>query len=238
MTKISCIIPAWNAEKFIARSVASVLDQTRPVDEVIVVDDGSTDATAQIVEAIEGVTLLRQENAGVAAARNHGIKKATGNIICFNDADDLWMQKKLETQMKAIEKDSKLCAVFGMSEHRLVAGSQAESMNLALPVGLVSGRLIPNMLAKKEVFKEVGLFDEMKSTTTEQEWLLKLRESGLKEYTPAELTFIRQVHGDNMTLRLAHEKRDDYRLMMQKIMKERRAKGVKPQASWQHRNDD
>lgn len=235
MTSISCIIPAWNAEKFLAEAVASVQSQSHPVDEIIVVDDGSTDRTAEVAAALPGVTLIRQENAGVGVARNTGIAAARGALLSFNDADDLWTPNKIALQLAAFDADQALDLCFGMVEHRDVRAETPDMRQLKLPEGDVPGRLIPNMLVKAGVFDTVGLFDTARTTTVEQEWLLQVREAGLKEVTLPQLTLVRRVHGENMTLRLAHEKRQDYKIMMEKIFRGRRAAGKGPAAShtWQ-----
>jgi glycosyltransferase involved in cell wall biosynthesis len=96
---ISVIIPAYNAAATIETAVRSALDQTYPAAEVIVVDDGSTDATAELVSRNHpGVRLLRQENRGCGQARNTGARAATGEWLAFLDADDAWLPQKLERQ--------------------------------------------------------------------------------------------------------------------------------------------
>jgi glycosyltransferase involved in cell wall biosynthesis len=96
---ISVIIPAWNAERHIARAIDSVLAQTRPAEEIIVVDDGSTDGTAEAVRAFgTRVQLICQPNGGASVARNTGIAAATGQWIAFLDADDEWLPEKLRLQ--------------------------------------------------------------------------------------------------------------------------------------------
>ena len=99
---VSVVIPAYNAQAYIAEAIQSVLDQTVPVDEIIVVDDGSTDATAAIASNFPQTKVIRQKNAGQGAARNHGIGKAKGDWIAFLDADDLWAPEKIEVQIACI----------------------------------------------------------------------------------------------------------------------------------------
>ena len=98
---ISCIVPVFNGERYLAETLDSVMGQSyRPL-EIILVDDGSTDGTAAIAERYgERVTHLRQENAGPAAARNFGLGAATGQFVAFLDADDLWHASKLNRQME------------------------------------------------------------------------------------------------------------------------------------------
>lgn len=101
---VSVIIPAYNAEIFIARTLESVLSQTYQNIEVLVVDDGSSDRTAEIVKSFaqkdSRVSLLQQSNAGVAAARNLAIEKSRGEYIAPIDADDIWYPQNLEKQVK------------------------------------------------------------------------------------------------------------------------------------------
>jgi len=107
--KISAIIPAYNAEKTIGRAIKSVLAQTRPADEIIVVDDGSTDATAAAVRSFgDRVILIQQPNAGVSVARNTGIKAAAGDWIAFLDADDEWLPEKLKLQSEHLARNPNL----------------------------------------------------------------------------------------------------------------------------------
>ena len=103
--KISVVIPAYNAEKHIARAIESVLSQTRPADEVIVVDDGSIDGTADVIRSFgERVILIQQENAGASIARNAGIQAATGDWIAFLDGDDEWLPEKLKLQSDHLQR--------------------------------------------------------------------------------------------------------------------------------------
>jgi glycosyltransferase involved in cell wall biosynthesis len=95
--KISVVIPAYNAERFMRRCLSSVFAQTLKPDEVIVVDDGSTDATASLAQEL-GARVVRRANGGLSAARNSGIDNASGDWIALLDADDMWAQQKLERQ--------------------------------------------------------------------------------------------------------------------------------------------
>lgn len=102
--KVSAIIPTFNRRDYVTRAVDSVLAQTVPVDEIIVVDDGSTDGTIQTIRSRYGsrVAVLRQENAGASAARNRGLREARGEWIAFLDSDDVWSPTKIERQLEAL----------------------------------------------------------------------------------------------------------------------------------------
>lgn len=106
---VSVIIPAYNAQDFIGEAIRSVLEQNYPHIELIVVDDGSTDQTAQVARAFgEPVRVLEKANGGAAAARNYGISVAQGELIAFLDADDIWLPGKLSTQVSYLMQHSEV----------------------------------------------------------------------------------------------------------------------------------
>ncbi len=105
---VSVIIPAWNAEKLIKETIESALNQTYPNIEIIVVDDGSTDDTAEVVKSIKDprITYHYQENTGLpACGRNKGAKLAKGEYLAFLDSDDIWLPQKIARQMKIMEEN-------------------------------------------------------------------------------------------------------------------------------------
>src|SRR4030042_2354962 len=98
---ISVVIPVWNGERFLAEAVEVVLNQTYPPHEVIVVDDGSTDGSAEVAKSFGALVRYHiQGKKGAATARNHGVELSQGNFIAFLDADDFWVKDKLARQMK------------------------------------------------------------------------------------------------------------------------------------------
>ncbi|WP_040483351.1 glycosyltransferase family 2 protein [Lyngbya aestuarii] len=116
---VSVIIPAYNAEPFIAKTLTSVLAQTYKNIEVLVVDDGSQDQTAKIVQLFaekdKRVTLFQQPNSGVAAARNLAIEKSKGEFIAPLDADDIWSAQNIEKQLQCIQIEASIGLVYAWS---------------------------------------------------------------------------------------------------------------------------
>ena len=107
MEKISVIIPTYNRAALLPRAIASVQLQTKAADEIIIIDDGSTDETSQLIQDISlsssvPIIYLYQENSGPAAARNYGIRNASHAFLAFLDADDHWKKKKLDLQLNAM----------------------------------------------------------------------------------------------------------------------------------------
>src|SRR5262245_2930157 len=100
--RVSAVITAFNGEPYLADAIESVLNQTMPVHELVVVDDGSTDQTAAVVRRYTSprVRLVQQKNQGLPRARNRGLAETTGELVCFLDCDDFWLPEKTELQAR------------------------------------------------------------------------------------------------------------------------------------------
>src|SRR5687768_199170 len=103
--RVSVIIPTYNSGSLVVQAVEGVLAQTRQAEEVIVVDDGSTDDTAERLQQFgERIRVVRQANGGVATARNAGLRASSGDLVAFLDADDAWHPQKLERQIALLQQ--------------------------------------------------------------------------------------------------------------------------------------
>jgi glycosyltransferase involved in cell wall biosynthesis len=152
--RVSAVIPAYNVEVFINETIESVLNQTYPVNEVIVVDDGSTDRTAVIAESFGGsVHVFHQSNAGASVARNRALEYASGDFIAFLDADDLWEPCKIQQQIAYLTAHPEVGAVaasflvFGeVTPTRVVKMVDTKLLNLSPFDFLASPRIYPSTL--------------------------------------------------------------------------------------------
>jgi glycosyl transferase family 2 len=165
---VTVILPTYNRAGFLKESIQSVLSQTFTDFELIVVDDGSTDSTREVVQEFPGIRYISCPiNKGVSAARNLGIGLARGRYICFLDSDDLWVENKLETQIAWMESqtDCQVCytdeiwirrgvRVNPMNKHRKVTG---DIFSDCLPLCVVSPS---SVLMRASLFSELGMFDE------------------------------------------------------------------------------
>ena len=163
---ISVIIPAFNRAHTLPKALDSVLSQTLKPREIIVVDDGSTDETNTVLANYPGLCIISQDNRGVSAARNMGIKKAGGEWLAFLDSDDEWLKEKLEKQWDAICIDDKLIChteeiwirngqrVNPMKKHKKFGGIIYER---CLPLCVISPS---SVMIHRSVFEDVGVFDE------------------------------------------------------------------------------
>ena len=187
---VSIIMPAYNAEKYIGDSIKSVLAQTYSNWELIVVDDGSTDRTAAIVKGFvvndSRIRYIFQENGRLGKARNTGIQNASGTLIAFIDSDDLWVETKLEVQLKAMAEnnaDVVFCNAYVFNDEN----PANETEKLRSTVGIFSGPdffdslvkrpQIPVLTAllKKNAIIKTGLFEEAKPYHGSEDYDLWIR---------------------------------------------------------------
>jgi glycosyltransferase involved in cell wall biosynthesis len=177
LAPVSVVIPAYNSEEFIGEAFASVRGQTMPVSEIIVVDDGSSDRTAELAEQ-SGAFVIRQEHGGISVARNAGIRAAKHEWIAFLDADDTWEPQKIEYQLAAIRRYPDVGLVscdlsqwfHGSPVSEIVSDVAGVADNDAPMVYIPQAQgafLIdrmtynsPTMLIRRELLLSVGLFDE------------------------------------------------------------------------------
>lgn len=168
MSRVSVIIPSYNRAHTLARALDSVLAQTRPPEEIIVIDDGSSDATEALVrETYPQVIYLHQANRGVSAARNRGIRQARGEWIALLDSDDEWLPDKLATQMELLQRRPGHRLIHSdeiwirngvrvnpMKKH---AKSGGRIFQQCLPLCAISPSAA---MIHRDLFAEMGLFDE------------------------------------------------------------------------------
>lgn len=168
---VSVIIPTYNYGRFIADAVRSVLLQTSDPFEIIVVDDGSTDDTENIVRGFgDRVRYIRQENAGVCSARNRGVAESSGDFIAFLDADDIWLPEKLERQLAKFDEDDEIGLVHcAMREFDSETGKTVK-MHQEGGEGWIADDLLlwekpvitgpgGTVIVRREVFEKSGGFD-------------------------------------------------------------------------------
>jgi glycosyltransferase involved in cell wall biosynthesis len=186
---VSVVIPAHNAAHVVAEAIQSALDQTQPPREIIVVDDGSSDGTGDVVKRFgERVQYVRQPSGGPASARNRGIMEAEGEAIAFLDADDLWLPMKLERQVPVLTVDEG--CVFTYSDCKIIdgAGGCVPSF-LRQKTRVGTGWIVQNLLeenfiatssvlARRRAVLDAGGFDESLRSVEDRDLWLRLASQG------------------------------------------------------------
>jgi glycosyltransferase involved in cell wall biosynthesis len=212
---ISVIIPAYNAERYLPDAIDSVLAQTYPAGEIIVVDDGSSDGTPRVAERYGGrVHWLSQENQGSGAARNRGIAATRGELLAFLDADDLWVREKLAWQVAALADEPRPEMVFGMVQQFVSPEIPEQSKRkLSYSPEPMAGHLAGAMLARRGVFERAGVFDTTLKAGEFIEWYMRVTDLGLKSVLLPQVLLQRRLHETNLGIQQRDSRLDYVRLV-------------------------
>jgi glycosyltransferase involved in cell wall biosynthesis len=187
MPKVSVVIPTYNRADFICDAIDSVLSQTYKDYEIIVVDDGSTDNTREVLKKYgDQIKYIYQENKRQGAARNNGIKHSTGEYIALLDSDDMWLPHKLEKDVACIESDDRIGVVYSNAILLYYPSNRQKKTKIYVARGDVLIQAIKRVyidfatcgvsptLIRKECFDKVGLFNESRYIMEDYEMLVRI----------------------------------------------------------------
>jgi glycosyltransferase involved in cell wall biosynthesis len=218
---VSVIVPVYNGERHLRDALESILAQDyRPI-EVIVVDDGSTDRSAEIVRQFSEIRLISQPNQGPAAARNRGILASRGSLIAFLDQDDLWVPGKLTKQLAYLGAHPEVRFVITMQQMFLEPG---EARPYWLKPELLDqpgpGFMPSTLLSRRELFDSLGLFDASYSTSSDTDWFFRAKDRGVAMATIPEVLLHKRVHGGNQSFQSLTLNRELLRVARASIRKQ------------------
>ncbi|MEM9543610.1 MAG: glycosyltransferase, partial [Cyanobacteria bacterium P01_E01_bin.42] len=184
MPRISVIIPAYNAEKTIAKTIQSVLEQTFEDFEIIVINDGSSDRTLEIVESISDsrIQVYSYPNTGAAISRNRGLSLASGEFIALLDADDLWTTDKLEAQFQALQNHPEAGVAYSWTDYIDESDRYVRSgLHISVDGNVLQELLVHNFLEngsnpliRSQIIQEIGQFDPHLSAGMDWDFYLRL----------------------------------------------------------------
>lgn len=204
---ISVVIPVFNGARFLCAAIESALSQEGQRIEVVVVDDGSTDGSAELAAADSRLRCVRQAHGGPGAARNNGVGATSGEFIAFLDADDLMPPDKLAIQVGHLRAHPDIGCVLGRQELLLEAGARLPDWASGHPAWLrdkpdsVRHEQIPpmSMVLRRKVFEEVGPFDTDFALAEDVDWIFRLREASIGLAILDDVVLLRRLHGGNLT---------------------------------------
>jgi glycosyltransferase involved in cell wall biosynthesis len=224
---VSVIIPAYNAERYLAEAIESVLAQSYYPLEIIVVNDGSTDNTAAVAANFgDRISYHHHQNSGLSRTLNRGVGLARGEFLAFLDADDLWASEKTRLQVEAFAAAPELEAVFGGIRHFLCPTLDAASRGqLHCPAEDAPGYFKLTMLIRREAFRRVGGFDERWQVGDFVDWFARAREAGLRTRMLDTVVALRRIHGANLTRRESHRQADYLRILHAALERRRQQTG-------------
>jgi glycosyltransferase involved in cell wall biosynthesis len=197
---VSVIIPVHNGERYLADAIESVLAQTyRPI-QLVVVDDGSEDGTAEIAKSFREVTYIYQTNQGHAAAMNAGIRAAQGEFVAFLDADDLWTPNKLSVQIDHLQKHPDVGCVIAKMQNFVEPGTEPPSrITRDLSLSAYAALQVGALVARRTVFEQLGGFDTTYDHAKDVDWFVRATEAGIIMAILPEILLHRRLHGSNRT---------------------------------------
>jgi len=200
---VSCVIPVYNGERYLAEAIASVLAQTyRPI-ELIVVDDGSTDGSAEVARSYDEVRYIYQPNRGVAVARNVGVEAARGDFIAFLDQDDVWMPNKLDVQVGYLIERPNIGYVVAKQETFLAEET--------VKPGWLRGELLEGeqtsfnpsaLVVRKSIFERVGGFYSTYRVASDSDWFFRVKDAGVPMAVLDQVLLRKRVHDGNESRRV------------------------------------
>jgi glycosyltransferase involved in cell wall biosynthesis len=196
---VGVVIPVRDGQRYLAEALESVLAQTRPPCDVVVVDDGSSDRTVALAQRYgPRVRCVSQAAAGIGAARNRGVAEAGGELLAFLDSDDTWPVDRLERQLEAFSAQPQPDVVFGHIEQFVSPelGSAARAQ-LVCPDRPQPAALANTMLVPRAVWDRVGPFSTTAVRSEFLDWLLRARELSLREFMSENVVLRRRLHTSN-----------------------------------------
>jgi len=197
--RVSVIVPVFNGEAFLREAVESALAQTHPPLEIVVCDDGSTDRTPEIARSLP-VLYLRQENAGVSAARNAAIGRASGDYLALLDADDIWFPEKLAVQLEALAADAMAFALCHFQFFLEPGKPRPAWFRHSDPELPEAGFFAPSSwLLPRPIWERVGPFRPDLRMAEDLDWFARAQDAGVRRVIAPRILVRRRVHDKNLT---------------------------------------
>ncbi len=196
---VSVIVPVFNCERFLREALESIRAQDHRALEIIVVDDGSTDGSAAVAQAFPGVTLITQENRGVATARNAGLAVAHGELIAWLDADDLWLPGKLSVEIAHLATNPATSITLC---HQRMFSNPGDPVPPWVQTPRAEKWMTYSLYAsvmRREVFELVGDFNPSLRVGEDFDWYLRAREAGARLDLLDDVLVCHRVRPDSLT---------------------------------------
>jgi glycosyltransferase involved in cell wall biosynthesis len=192
---VSVVVPAYNAERYLRETLESALAQDWHPFEVIVVDDGSTDRTAEIAESYDGVRCIRRANGGAAAARNTGLEQAHGELVANLDSDDLLPPTRLRVQAEHLVANPKVGCVFGRQEWL----NPPQWLARDSVYGDLDGIPLNSAMFRRDVLLGLGGYDEAYARGEDLDLVVRMRERGIEFDILPDVVVYRRHHDDSLS---------------------------------------
>jgi glycosyltransferase involved in cell wall biosynthesis len=229
---ISCIVPTYNGAAYLSQALDSILAQTLQPFEVIVADDGSTDATLEVAARYRRrVRVVVQPNGGPAAARNRGVREASAQFVAFLDQDDVWHPEKLARQSGRFQMRPELDLSVAHAQRFWTTRlrGQAERFRKHRVSKPLPAYITGTFLVRRCVFDVVGLFDTSVRFADSMEWFIRATESGVISELLPDVLLRHRMHGHNLSQSEAQGSRDEFLRVLKTSLDRKRAASKRPE---------
>jgi glycosyltransferase involved in cell wall biosynthesis len=205
---VGVIIPVRNGASTLAAAIRSVIGQTPRPPDIVVIDGGSDDGSAELARSFAGVRVIAQERRGLGAARNQGVAAVAGDVIAFCDADDRWTDGSLAARLARLAAAPACGAVIGQLERRLLDGEPATPQQ-ASRLGQIEPAYTPSaLLVRRSAFGAVGGFDETMTIGSDSDWFVRLVQSAMRLDVLAETVLLKGVRSASLSTDIATYRRE------------------------------
>ncbi len=219
---ISVIVVVRNGERFIAQALHSILEQTHPANEIIVVDGQSSDRTTDIVSHFPGTRLVEQPDLGLAAARNLGLECIRGELVAFLDCDDRWHPEKLAVQIDELVKRPDLDFVTGLVHFYQADGDLPRT-------GYHPGKLEQDhagqtpgtLLARRRAFTKVGVFDPAFQIACDSDWFVRAADCGAVWAVIPKPVLYKRIHQYNLSAQVDLYRKEWLSVLRHSVLRKR-----------------
>jgi glycosyltransferase involved in cell wall biosynthesis len=222
---VSVIIPVFNAEKYLAEAIGSVLSQIYKNIEVICVNDKSTDNSLSILKSFSDKIILinNEDNCGTAESRNKGIRLARGEFLAFIDNDDIWENNKLQVQINQFRNNPDLDISFSYMQCFISPEISKEANNLRYcPPDTIPGYIPSTIMVKRTSFEKVGYFDSRWTNGESVDWIFKAQEAGLNIQLIDQVLVKRRIHETNKGILDSSTSKSEYLKIIRESVNRRR----------------
>jgi len=223
---VSCLVPVYNGANYLAETLSNIVEQTWPALEIVVLDDGSSDDSAEIADSFgDPVRVVRAPHTGLSGARNQALAEAKADFIAYQDADDLWHPEKIARQMAAFDSspDAGIVRCYAQNFWIDEIRHEADKLTEWQIVQPVVGYTMPACIVRRRVFDEVGRFNESMPINSDKEWHIRASDVGIHSVIVEEVLHYRRIHHSNLTRRAAETERETMIELVRKRLDRSRA---------------
>jgi len=223
LNKISVIIPTYNSANFISAAIESILKQTIRTLEIIVVDDGSTDETAKVLDKYTSqIKYFLQENKGPSSARNLGLNHAVGEYILFLDSDDILLDKSMELLTKSLSNQIDTMLSIGLYQE-----IKKEGKTWIKSKTPYRGTYLSGVMFKKKLIDKIGMLDEELRTGEDIDWFFRLREQDIPIMFLDQVVLLYRQHKKNLSNNKLHASNGLIKACRNSIQRRKNNEGTK-----------